>query len=113
MTATVIRLHHVRAARSQRPLSPSATDTADRTPGADALDLCELTHVVRNRFQIPEGLSDDAILRSLREIRAAKDDRGRWLAAFDSTLGLFLSLRMSDFNAELKSLLSLVPPAPH
>ncbi|MEO1793102.1 MAG: hypothetical protein AAFU50_00705 [Pseudomonadota bacterium] len=112
MTATVIRLHHARTARQHAALDRGG-DTNETAPPVDALDLCELSLIVRNRFQIPEGLSDDAILRSLREIRAAKDDRGRWLAAFDSTLGLFLSLRMSDFNTELKSLLALVPPAPH
>ncbi|MEO1266368.1 MAG: hypothetical protein AAFV26_11755 [Pseudomonadota bacterium] len=113
MTATVIRLHEVRAARLGSGSRPMPVRTDDAAPPVDALDLCELAMIVRNRFQLPDGLSDDALIRSLGEIQAARGARERWVAAFDSTLGLFLSLRTSDFNGEMQALLALVPQPRH
>ena len=108
MTAQILRLHAARQITRSR--SFDHLDEGNIEPSdVDALDLCELALVIRNRFTLPCGLDDAALIQSLREIQNAHGDRERWLAAFNSTLGLYLSLRAKDFNKALQDLLAIVP----
>ncbi len=84
-----------------------------RTEAADgqtaALHLHEAVALVRDSLDLAGVFTDGEILASLDRIAAAATPRDRWLAAFDSQLGQWLSLKGADPNTALSALLSLLP----
>ena len=75
----------------------------------DILHLAELVPIVRERFALPDGFADDAILASLRVIAGHSQPRDRWRAAFASNLGAALAHAGCDLNTALNTLLALLP----
>jgi len=104
-------LTHVHQAPVRRPL-PVLAVAASRSETADdaAQRLARLVPILRQRLGLTETIDDAAIHESLTEIVRERDPKKRWRAAFNSTLGLYLVLKGRDINAELNTLLAVVPP---
>jgi hypothetical protein len=73
--------------------------------------LARLVPAVRIALDIDHRFPDDAILHSLREIAAATTAQTRWLAAFQSDLGLVLSMRIGDLWQRLETVIGMVARA--
>lgn len=110
-TAAMAPLTHVHQAPVRRPL-PVLAVAASRSETADdaAQRLARLVPILRQRLGLTETIDDAAIHESLTEIVRERDPKKRWRAAFNSTLGLYLVLKGRDINAELNTLLAVVPP---
>jgi len=126
MPAEIIRLHEHRtrfargvvargvamAHGSSTPhVAPETTDEDTLSGGHEALNLAELAFVVRNRFDLPDGIDETLVIQSLAEVRAAHGEAARWRAAFESTLGVYFSLAGVDLDETLNTLVAMVPPA--
>ena len=91
------------------PHSPGTDTGSNPVIGVDILHLAELVPIVRERFALPDGFADDAILASLRMIAGHSQPRDRWRAAFASNLGAVLAHAGCDLNTALNTLIALLP----
>ncbi|MGF1648823.1 MAG: hypothetical protein ACFCUN_00050 [Hyphomicrobiaceae bacterium] len=74
--------------------------------------LSSVITALRSRLDLPNGLDDDAIAHSIEEVMAASSERDRWSAAFNSTLGLYLSLRSEHFDEALRQFIAIATQTP-
>ena len=72
--------------------------------------LRALIPVVRAQLQIDEAQASDAEIElGLRAIQARADQRGRWLAAFNSKVGQVVAGRGPEAMMALRTLMAHVP----
>jgi hypothetical protein len=91
---------------------PASETGVQRESGlVDVLELAALVGVVRRRLRVDDAFTDEAILASLKAICERTNGRERWSAAFNSNLGLVLALRGGALDADLSTLLGLLPRA--
>lgn len=111
MTAIVVSLHLARVTSPAHAAARACWPQDLWREMDDTLRWSELAFVVRNRLQLPRGISDDTIVESLKEITAAGNNDDRWAVAFGSTLGLYLSLGVEGFEEAMDELLAILPPS--
>ncbi len=96
------------SAPAKRPVSPTPRQVLGERM-ADP-DLRALIPVVRAQLQIDEAQASDAEIElGLRAIQARADQRGRWLAAFNSKVGQVVAGRGPEAMMALRTLMAHVP----
>jgi len=65
-----------------------------------------MVSTLRERLGLDCAIGDDAIALSLMEIDRFSDPHARWQAAYDSTLGLWLSLKGCDVQRALAPIIT-------
>ena len=73
--------------------------------------FAQIVPLVRARLRIDAGISDETMIAALAAITAHADQRGRWMAAFNSELGQALAATGRDLNTALRVLIALAPEA--
>ena len=87
---------------------PQSDANADDGP---ATTLAQVVPLVRSRLRLDGDVSDATIVGALAAITARSDQRGRWMAAFNSDLGQALAAHGRDLNTALRVLIALAPGA--
>lgn len=101
------------SARTTVTMQPSAPTPTPRQVLAERMaapNVRSLIPVVRDQLQIDEAQATDAEIEvGLRAIQARADQRGRWLAAFNSKVGQVVAGRGPEAMVALQALLAQVP----
>lgn len=77
---------------------------------AAELSLHDLVSDVRRVFGLTHLIGDEAILSSLMEVSGKSGQRARWLALFNSPLGVALAKAHCDLSTALGAVLAALPP---
>ena len=75
------------------------------------LSLTELVPRISETFSLEGALPGPMILACLQTIASRADARERWLAMFNSPLGIALAAPGRDLNTTLSWVLAALPPA--
>ncbi len=75
------------------------------------LSLTELVPKISESFSLEGALPGPMILACLQTIASRGDARERWLAIFNSPLGIALAAPGRDLNTALNWVLAALPPA--
>ncbi len=73
--------------------------------------LEQIVPLVRARLRIGGEIADRTVVDALAAIMVHADQRGRWMAAFNSELGQSLAADGRDLNTALRVLIALAPAA--
>ncbi len=80
-------------------------------PLAMRLSLTELVPQIMATFQLEQVIPGPMVLACLQTIANRADPRERWLAIFNSPLGIALAAPGRDLNTALGWVLAALPPA--